>query len=112
MIDNAFTNVYEGPIRSLAFSPNGKWLVTGSADNEGGVKDKTLLMWDTSAWTKQAPVIFQGKNEDVSVLAFSPDGQSLVTGYDNGDVVVWNFNKQEINQTISASFSSCHRPGF
>jgi WD40 repeat protein len=67
----------------------------------GGVKDKTLVMWDTSAWTKQAPIVFQGKEEDVSVLAFSPDGQSLVTGYDNGDVVVWNFNKQKINQIIS-----------
>ena len=27
--------------------------------------------------------------------------RSLVTGYDNGDVAVWNFNSQEINQMIS-----------
>ncbi len=101
VIDNAFTQVYEGPITSLAFSPNGKWLVSGSEDNEGGVKDKTLLMWDTSAWTQQPPTVFQGMNEDVSVLAFAPDGQTLVTGYDNGDVAVWNFNRQEINQMIS-----------
>ena len=112
IVDNAFINAYEGPIRSLAFSPNGKWLVTGSEDNDGGVKDKTLMMWDTSAWTKQAPVIFQGKNDDVSVLAFSPDGQSLVTGYDIGDIAVWNFNKQEINETISAHSRAVTALGF
>jgi WD40 repeat protein len=106
VMDNAFINIYEGPIRSLAFSPNGKWLVTGSEDNEGGIKDKTILMWDTSAWTQEAPVIFQGKNDDVTVLAFSPDGQSLVAGYDNGDTAIWNFNKQEINEIISGHTQS------
>jgi WD40 repeat protein len=112
VVDNAFTTIYEGPIRSLAFSPNGKWLVTGSADNEGGVKDKTLMMWDTSVWSKQPPTIFKGKNEDVSVLAFSPDGQTLISGYDNGDVVSWNFNRQEINQTISGHSQAVTALGF
>ena len=89
------------PIRSLAFSPNGKWLVTGSADNEGGVKDKTYVMWDTSAWTKQAPIVFQGKEEDVSVLAFSPMVNPWSLVMTTGSCRFWNFNKQKINQVIS-----------
>ena len=101
--DNVPKNIYDGPIRSLAFSPNGKWLATGSEDNESGAKDKTLLVWDTAAWTDQPPVVFKGgPNENLTALAFSPDGQTLVSGYNNGAVVTWNFNSQQPNETIKA----------
>jgi WD40 repeat protein len=101
--DNAPQKVYEGPIRSLSFSPNGKWLATGGEDNESGERDKTLQVWDTAAWSDQPPVIFKGgPNENLTSLAFSPDGQTLVSGYNNGTIVTWNFNSQQPNETIKA----------
>jgi WD40 repeat protein len=100
IVDNALAPVYEGPIRGLAFSPNGKWLVTGAEDNEGGVRNKTLLVWDTSTWTKQNPVVFNSPNVNLTALAFSPDGQTLVTGYANGETAIWNFNNQSITNEL------------
>ena len=97
------TNFYEGPVRSLAFSPNGKWLATGGEDNQGGIRDKTLMVWDTALWAEQPPVIFSGgPDQNLTSLGFSPDGQTLVSGYNNGEIATWNFNSQQVNETIKA----------
>jgi WD40 repeat protein len=101
IVDNALQDIYEGPIRALAFSPNGRWLATGGDDNQGGVKNKTLILWDTSAWTDKEPIIFSGMQDDLTALAFSPDGQTLVSGYDGGSTAIWNFNSQQIVETLT-----------
>ena len=103
LVDNTLQEVYEGPIHSLAFSPDGKWLVSGGEDNEGGVKDKTLMMWDTTLWAEQPPVIFQGgPNSDITVIKFSPDGQTLASAYNNGEIVTWNFASQNLTEEITS----------
>ncbi len=101
IVENQLARIYEGPIRSLAFSPNGKWLATGADDVEN-TKNKTLLVWDTSAWTDQEPLIFPAPNEygNLTVLSFSPDGQTLASGYESGATAIWNFNSQELNETL------------
>jgi WD40 repeat protein len=105
--DNTPIDVFEGPIHSLAFSPNGKWLVSGGEDNLSGVKDKTLMMWDTTAWSDQLPVIFTGgPKSDINVIKFSPDGQTLASAYNNGQIATWNFNSQKLNEVISAHTGS------
>ena len=107
--DNAPIDIYEGPIHSLAFSPNGKWLVSGAEDNLSGVKDKTLMMWDTSSWSDQyqQPVIFTGgPKSDINVIKFSPDGLTLATAYNNGQIATWNFNSQSLNELIPANTGS------
>jgi WD40 repeat protein len=107
------TNFYEGPIRSLAFSPNGKWLATGGEDNQGGIRDKTLLVWDTSAWSDQPPIYLSGgPDQNLTALLFSPDGQTLVSGYGNGEVATWNFNSQQVNETFKPHSQSVTGLGF
>jgi WD40 repeat protein len=100
LVNNAPTDLFEGPVRSIAFSPNGKWLATGGDDNQGGVRDKTLQVWDTSAWTDQPPIIFGSPDQNLTALAFSPDGNTLVSAYENGETRVWNFNSQEAVETL------------
>ena len=61
-------------VESVAFSPDGKYLATGSLD-------KYLRVFETRNWSK----VFDYKHGDsVRSVAFSPDGKYLATGsYDN-----------------------------
>jgi WD40 repeat protein len=100
-VENEIRRIFEGPIRSLAFSPNGKWLVVGADDNQG-VKSRTLMAWDTTDWTKQEPLIFLTPEvyENTLAIAFSPDGQTLVSGHGDGVTAIWNFNSQQLSEAL------------
>ena len=66
-------------VSSIAFSPNGQLLASGSAD------DGTIRLWDIK--TGQNTAIFTAKPEDGSSMlcvAFSPDGTKLAVGSAEG----------------------------
>jgi WD40 repeat protein len=61
-------------IASLAVSPDGRWVAAGLSENTTGVR-----IWDAASG--QVDREFSGKmHEKHAYVAFSPDGQSLVTG--------------------------------
>ncbi len=64
-------------VYAVAFSPDGKLLVSASAD-------KTVRLWDVAAQTEIRALPEQGG--PVYSVAFSPDGKSLLTG--GGDKTV------------------------
>ena len=69
----------------LAFSPNGKFLATGSLDG-------TVKLWDLE--TQTADIL---KVPAVYNLAFSPDGKTLLTGSADKTIRFWNLaTKQEV----------------
>src|SRR5262249_46480944 len=64
---------------SLTFSPDSKTL----AATEGS----SIHLWDAVAGTERLD--WPGHRREIRAVAFAPDGKSLVSGGDEGAVVVW-----------------------
>lgn len=62
---------HQGAVESLAFSRDGRWLVTGGAD-------KQAMLWDLAA--RASAKVLSGHDGSVHIAAFSVDGRWLFTG--------------------------------
>ena len=83
---------HTGEVNSVAFSPDGKRVVTGSADN-------TARVWDLSGATPAATVL-EGHRDRVSSVAFSPDGKRVVTGSLDKTARVWDLSRATPAATV------------
>jgi WD40 repeat protein len=78
-------------ITSVAFSPGGKKVVSGS-------KDSTVRVWDIAG---QADQTLTGHSDSVMSVAFSPDGKKVVSGSDDSTVRVWDIATGQADQTLT-----------
>ncbi|KAM9767046.1 PWP2 small subunit processome component [Menidia menidia] len=71
-------------IASVALNSSGDWIALGCS------RMGQLLVWE---WQSESYVFKQqGHFNNMAALAYSPDGQHIVTGGDDGKVKVWNAN--------------------
>jgi hypothetical protein len=70
-----------GAVRTLSWSPDGRRLATGSADN-------TARIWDGQSGAEVA--VLKGHSDRVLSVAWSPDGRRLATGSDDNTARIWD----------------------
>jgi len=68
-------------VASVAFSPDGKTLVTASLANNARV-------WDVPSGNLRT--MLRGHVQGVIAVAFSPDGKTIATGSHDGKVKLWD----------------------
>ena len=68
-------------VKSVAFSPDGKQIVSGS-------RDQTVRVWDAS--TGNNLKVLESHTDSVTSVAFSPNGKQIVSGSYDKSVRVWD----------------------
>ncbi|KAJ5285792.1 hypothetical protein N7524_001098, partial [Penicillium chrysogenum] len=84
-------------VQSVAFSPDGSLLASGSYD-------QTVRLWDTATGTLQQTL--EGHSDGVQSVAFSPDGALLASGSYDQTVCLWDIATGALQQTLKGHSSA------
>jgi WD40 repeat protein len=77
---------HSGPLTSIAFSPNGRFLASGGAD-------QVVKVWNIASKSEQHS--FRGHSDWVTSVAFAKDGRAIVSASVDHSVLLWRFVEDE-----------------
>ena len=99
----------------LAFSPDGRWIAAASQTHSAATRDlpaaspeRAVRFWD-AATGKPGPVL-KGLDEDVTDIAFDPDGTRLATASGRGTITVWDVPSGRVLRTLRRPVGRAARP--
>ena len=75
----------KGTVRTAAFSPNGRFVLTG---NSVFMNEQMAWLWNRTTGSRLRS--YGGPSDEVTSAVFSPDGRSLLTGGRNGGAWLWD----------------------
>jgi WD40 repeat protein len=78
-------------VLSVAFSPDGKYLASGSYD-------RTVKLWSVESQNKGTTL--RGHSGHVNSVAFPPDGKYLASGSRDKTVTLWSVESQKEVTTL------------
>lgn len=87
--DSNSTDLY---IRSVCFSPDGKFLATGA-------EDRLIRIWDIQR--KEVVTVLEGHEQDIYSLAYFPRGDKIVSGSGDRTVRVWDLSTGKCSLTLT-----------
>ncbi len=68
-------------VKSVAFSPDGKRMVSGSLD-------ETVRVWDVA--TGDELITLRGHTNEIYSIVFSPDGEHIISGSNDTTIKIWD----------------------
>ncbi len=78
-------------VNSVAFSPDGNTIVSGSGD-------ATIKLWDVETGTLKATL--EGHEQPVNSVTFSPDGNTLASGSWGDTIKLWDVTSGTLKATL------------
>jgi WD40 repeat protein len=78
-------------VYSLAFSPDGQTLASGSSDD-------TVILWDVESRDPQ--LTLEGHTDYVTSISFSPDGRTLASGSADDTVLLWDLESGDLQHAL------------
>jgi len=91
---------YEGEVASVAFSPDGRWLASGSWTGE-------LRLWDLRA---SESIALPNQNNAVPHVRWSPDGSWLASLDHPNALIIWDLETRQPRARWTSSFASHEKP--
>src|SRR5262245_10201635 len=83
---------HQSSIETVAFSPDGKLIASGSID-------RTIKLWDVA--TGRELRTLSGHSDHVNSVAFSPDGKSVASGSWDRTIKLWDVATGRQLRTLS-----------
>ncbi|KAJ3129354.1 hypothetical protein HK100_008690 [Physocladia obscura] len=89
-------------ITAVAFSPDGNYIVSGSADC-------TIKLWKIGG---DLVTTFNGHSGAVKTISFLPDGLFIASGSDDGTVNLWEFKNGSLAQQATGNLLASLKDGW